>query len=341
MNLRAADEAAQRHPARTPDDPVQRCSAAPERTRIRIQVVGEDALGLAAIALILGNAGGGELRARTAADGCCQFDGLVAGNYHLCLPELDTDAWQVLGVDALSNEDARSAHIASWAPAAALTPGAPLVHRIVAGECISMIALRYGFFPATIWASGDNAALRAARTSLYVLTPGDLVAIPALRPQVISAAAGTRIVIRRRGVPERLRIRFLDYQDRPRAGLPYLLSVETASGTTVAMRSALTDADGFVDASIPPDAIVANIVFACGTLREAHRFELGRMEAANSLIGWQTRLANLGYHCGDGTTVDDTALQAAIADFQRERQLPVTGKMNSVTFDCLCTLALS
>ena len=47
----------------------------------------------------------------------------------------------------------------------------PKQHKVRQGECISSIAIRYGFAPDTIWQDGSNAALRSLREDKNVLHP--------------------------------------------------------------------------------------------------------------------------------------------------------------------------
>ncbi len=204
-----------------------------------------------------------------------------------------------------------------------------------------MLGYRHGLLPDTIWQHSANMALRDSRDSLYILAPGDQVTVPARRPHAIGTTAGSFITLQRVGVPERLRIRFLSYDDAPRSGLPYLLSVESESGAIIPVQSAVTDEGGFVDAGIPPDSVIAEIVLGYGDERETHRFELGKAAPISSVAGWQSRLENLGYLEGAASGVLDPATRGAIEEFQRARGLAVTGEMDDRTFSSLRSLALS
>lgn len=342
MNGHDADHAALRQSAvGVADISVQACPVAVPLCRLRVTVIGEDGRGVAGIAVALYDGCGGQLRGKTGDDGECRFDGIERGGYRLCLPELDTSAWQLLATAPLDQADQHCDSRAIWEPLLAVAADQPFVHRIVSGECVATIAARYGFFPAAIWEHADNASLRAERDSLYVLAPGDLVRVPVRTARVLPVEAGSRVTLKRLGVPERLRIRFLDGDDTPRAGLRYLLSVDTGSGTLTEVLTGVTDAAGFVDATIPPDATSAEIVFTDGAVREVHRFGLSRLEPANTRAGWVGRLRNLGYLVGAADMVSDAALELAIADFQRDRRLPVTGTMDGPTVEVLHALALS
>lgn len=339
MRLIAADDASLR--ASLAPDGVQPCPEAPQRRRIVVEVLGEDRCGVADIAVRLDNGAGAVLLAKTGPDGRCRFDGLDPGSYGLALPGLDRDAWQLVSTAALQGAAALSTGSAPWQPAAPAQLDAPFIHHIVEGECISMLAARYGFFPPTLWEHEANQGLRAIRDSLYVLVAGDAVTIPPRRPHAIEAAAGSHVVVKRKGVPERLRICFTNYKGRPRSGLPYLLSVATASGDAAPVVSATTDAHGCVDAFIPPDAVSADITFGYGAERELHRFSLGKLQPADCVSGWQGRLANLGFYRGECNGMPDALLHDAIAAFQDSRGLPVTGAMDAATQQALHDAARS
>ena len=51
----------------------------------------------------------------------------------------------------------------------------PVDHVVREGECIAVIAARYGFFPDTIWQDGANSDLRSKWSTGYMLVPGDVV----------------------------------------------------------------------------------------------------------------------------------------------------------------------
>ncbi|WP_377705329.1 peptidoglycan-binding protein [Pseudoduganella sp. UC29_71] len=339
MTLGDADQAAQRQQSRVPGAAVQPCPLV--RVRIRVRIIGEDAEGLDGIAAVLSSPDGHELRSRTGPDGVCLFDGLDPGIYQLGLPLLDQDAWQVLSLAQLAPQEARSDILADWKPAMPADLGAPVQHKIVDGECGSMLAYRHGLLPTTVWEHEANTALRDSRESLYILAAGDLLTVPARRPRMAEVAAGSDVTLRRLGVPERLRIRFLSFDDSPRAGLSYLLTVESESGAVVPVRSGLTDEDGFVDAGIPPDAVTAEIVLGYGNQRETHRFALGKAAPITTVQGWQTRLANLGYYTGDHSGVLNPGTKLAIAQFQRDRALPPSGEMDGPTAASLAAFSLS
>lgn len=186
------------------------------------------------------------------------------------------------------------------------------------GDCISSIAAAAGHVPATIWDHPENEKLRNARTDPNVLMPGDTVFVPPIRPKVVKVATGQRHRFRRVAVPEKFRLRLLDRDGAPRAGVPYRFTVD---GTTVA---AETDADGYLEEWIPPRAAHATIEID----GEEIELALGALDPVDCLAGVRARLVNLGY-LDSGDT--DAAVDAAVLAFQLREGLELTGTADDAT----------
>lgn len=194
------------------------------------------------------------------------------------------------------------------------------VYTVQEGDCLSSIAFQYGFFPDTIWNDSANRGLKELRKDPNTLYPGDEVTIPDLRVTEQSQPDGKRHRFRRRGVPEKFRLR-LDYAGCPRAHLEYTLDID---GRLI---HGETDQDGMLEIDIPPDAV-------SGVLRigdqEEYQFQFGTLPPASELEGLVRRLVNLGW-LDDDQTEDDEAIRQATADFQRHAGLPATGQPDNAT----------
>lgn len=343
MTLAASDQAAMAFdPATDLDEATQTCPSAPRYHRIAVEIVGEDGVGLAGIRLVLAKSSGEQIKGKSGATGRFVFKGLLADSYRLALPELDRDAWEVIEDLALPGGGPLPGGTeAAWKQAVPTAPPAAGKHEVLQGECIAKLGLQYGLLPLTIWNDPANATLRQQRDNPYILLPGDLVAIPAKRVNKHQVGIDRQLRIRRKGVPERLRIRFLNHDYTPRADYPYLLSIQNAAGTPLADIRARTDSDGMVEATIPPDAIAATISLGLGAEPEVHHFDLGYLNPVEDVAGWKARLNNLGYQCGDGDDAGDSATVSAIEGFQRDQGLPIDGSMNDSTSATLLKLSLS
>lgn len=193
------------------------------------------------------------------------------------------------------------------------------IHKVVAGECLSSIGFEQGFFPETLWNLPENNALRQQRQSPHILREGDEVYIPDLRIKQQTAAVNMRHRFKRRGVPEILRVRFLDSRNEPRKGLIYELKIGGLQ------RKGETDEGGWLNEWIPPDAMEATITLRDETgeipVEEKYEVRLGRLNPFKDKEGIRARLKNLGLNCGES----EEELAAAISSFQSRYDLEITG----------------
>ncbi len=195
----------------------------------------------------------------------------------------------------------------------------PVRHVVTQGECISRIAFEYGLFPETVWNHPDNSQLKQLRKNPYVLMPGDVVVIPDKRVKEVSKPTGQRHTFRRKGVPEKLVMKFTR-GDELRANEKYVLEID---GKRI---EGSTDGGGVVELDIVPNAKVGKITF----VEEGDEYELalGHLDPVTELSGIQGRLRNLGFYHGpvDGESTDE--LEEAIRLFQERNKLDPTGKVD-------------
>jgi len=292
-----------------------------QRYRIEVHVVGEDDQPLGDIAVVLRRESGDEWRKITDDSGLCAFTGLDNTAYQLSLIELDQDAWVELGQENLTNPTSREVP-ENWQMPSGEAPTKAFIHTIIQGECVSKIADRYGFFPQTIWHYPDNAELRKLRhDNLYILNPGDKVVVPARREKSVVGWAGKKMVGRRKGVPESLRIRFLRHDERPMTGVPYLASVKTHSGDVVPAKEGNIDESGFVELAIAPSVNYAQVLLMQKSYIESNSFRLGYVDPIDTLSGVMARLYNLGF----GGGMSDEQHDSIIKSFQISEGLDPTG----------------
>src|SRR5690606_9229128 len=97
-----------------------------------------------------------------------------------------------------------------------------------------------------------------------------------------------RHVFRRVGIPAKLRLR-LAINDRPRANLPYRMTLDAAEGEL----TGVTDAEGVLELFIPASARVATLWIDDDPTPV--RLAVGHMDPAEEWSGVGKRLANLGY----------------------------------------------
>ncbi len=195
----------------------------------------------------------------------------------------------------------------------------PARHVVKQGECISRIAFEYGFFPETVWNHPDNKDLKELRKNPYVLMPGDVVVIPDKRVKEVVKQMGQRHTFRRKGVPEKLVMKFTRGDDL-RANEKYVLEID---GRRI---EGSTDGGGVVELDIVPNAKNGKITF----VEEGDEYELalGHLDPVTELSGVQGRLRNLGFYHGpvDGEMTEE--LEEAIRIYQERNKLEPTGKVD-------------
>lgn len=196
------------------------------------------------------------------------------------------------------------------------------------GDCIESIAQRHGHFWETIWNDPNNQEVKDARKSPNVLRPDDRLFIPELRINQVDGATEQRHRFKRKGVPSKLRVRVMQL-GKPRANVPYRLVLD---GTP---HEGETDADGWVEAPIPPDAQRGELTVGKDQLdKQVFQLELGQMDPVTEIAGLQKRLKNLGYACEMTGNLDDQT-RSAIGAFQKSVDLEDTGEPDQQTRDKL------
>jgi hypothetical protein len=203
---------------------------------------------------------------------------------------------------------------------------------------MSSIAYENGFFWKTLWNLPDNTALKAQRKNPNVLMTGDIVHIPDLTVRQEPGATQMTHKFMLKGVPEKLHMRLLDYNQKPRPNLDYVIVIDGNA------QRGKTDANGRIQQSIPPNATSGKLTFAAPTPLDLNGkplpgkpknmvliLQLGNLNPITEVSGLKARLANLGLYQG---TIDenlDSATQSAISAFQTQQSLPVTGLADSAT----------
>jgi len=184
------------------------------------------------------------------------------------------------------------------------------------GDCVTNIAERYGFLWTTVWNHANNSQLRQLRKDPNVLYPGDQLFVPDLELKEVDRPTDQRHTFVKKGVPAKLKIRLLD-QDQPRAGVPYQLEIDGA------LKSGVTDSDGFVEQPLPPGAQRGKLTVGEGSTKDVYQVQFGSLDPFDTDTGVRGRLISLGFG------VDD--IKEAIKAFQQKEGLPVTGEADAAT----------
>jgi N-acetylmuramoyl-L-alanine amidase len=201
-------------------------------------------------------------------------------------------------------------------------------YKVKQGDCLSSIAYAHGFFWRTLWQLDDNSDLRDERGSPNILYPGDTVVIPPLRMRDEDCSTDARHRFRFKGVPAKLNLRFLE-DGEPLAGEPYQLRID---GAVVDAPPNLDD-DGRLSVVIPPNARLVEYRFSDS--EEWIAVDLGTLDPASKVSGIQARLNNLGYEAGGVDGIAGPRTAAALARFQEDQGIDITGDLDDDTRDHL------
>ena len=201
------------------------------------------------------------------------------------------------------------------------------IHVVQQGECLSKIAARYGFGDyRVLYDHPDNAELKKKRVNPNVLEPGDRIVIPDKDLKVEEGlATGKLHRFRVRRPRKELRLKLEGHDGKPLAGAAYVLDVggERHEGTT--------DGDGKLEQKVPVSETTGTLTIA-GRVLHLRLGHLNPLDAADGGIsGAQGRLSNLGYNPGPADGVLGRRTRTALALFQHDEKLDVTGKLDDTT----------
>ena len=207
----------------------------------------------------------------------------------------------------------------------------PQRHTVQPGECLTLIARRYGFKSyRALYDHPDNAALKKRRPNPNVLHPGDIVVIPDSADKEVEVPT-TRVHEFRVKLPRKvLRLALVDHDGAPLTDEPYRLTIGHAT------HEGRTDPEGKLAAPVEIGETTATLQIAGRTLP----LRLGHLNPVkdatdDGVSGAQARLINLGYQPGpvDGRLGPRT--RSALSLFQADADLPIHGELDDTTRDAL------
>ncbi len=196
-----------------------------------------------------------------------------------------------------------------------------LNYTVKQGDCISSIAYEHGFFPDTLWNHAQNKQLKERRKDPNVLMPGDIVFVPDKRVKEVGKPTDEVHKFRVKNTPKRIQIQ-LKYIDSPLENTAYTL---TFDGSEI---DGVTDSQGWIKQSLPPNAKKAQISLGDGTTFDLH---LGSLDPIEEMSGIQGRLRTLGFYDGPLSGKLDEDTTSAIKRFQAYGDLDVSGEVDEET----------
>jgi hypothetical protein len=201
-------------------------------------------------------------------------------------------------------------------------------HNVKHGDCISSIALQNGLFPGTLWNHPDNANLKSLRKNPNILNTGDVVVVPDPEPKQLQGATDARHRFVRKGVPEMLHLQIEDEEGEPVDGAEYTIDLD---GRII---EGVTDADGWINEPIPPDANGGTLEVMVENELHEHELQLGYLDPIEEMTGVQARLQNLGYECAVNGDLDEPTKEA-LKMFQLTHGLESSGEPDDATRNAL------
>jgi N-acetylmuramoyl-L-alanine amidase len=194
------------------------------------------------------------------------------------------------------------------------------------GECFATIAMEHGLTTKTLYEHPDNAELRKIRPNRNVLYPGDSVAVPERRTKDASVETGAKHRFRLALPKRELRLILRDHAGKAIAGEPYVLETESER------IEGQTTGAGEIKQAVAGGAQKATL-----TIRgRAFALDYGyinplRDTADEGMSGARERLRNLGYVVGDESDPLGPCTRTALALFQSDAELEVTGELDDAT----------
>ena len=204
-------------------------------------------------------------------------------------------------------------------------------YEVQQGDCVASIALETGHFWEKLWNLSENKEVKDARQDPNALLPGDRIHVPEIEEGTESGATEERHRFRRKGVPSKLRVRCMRF-DEPLADRPYRLDIDGELFTGE------TDGEGMVEHPVPPNAKKGFLIVTKEDEEYRYEFDLGTLDPIDTTTGIKARLANLGFDPGPIDKDDTETYRAALRRFQEEHELEVTGDPDEATRDKLADL---
>ncbi len=188
-------------------------------------------------------------------------------------------------------------------------------HEVAQGETTVQIALEAGHYWSTVWQHSNNAQLRQLRKHHNVLLPGDVLFVPAIRLREVSKATDKTHKFVRKGVPEKFNLQFLDYDNKPLANAPYVLTLDGTNS------NGNLDGDGWLRVFVRPDIRSGRIEVGEHGSLAACDLNFGHLDPLSTMTGVQARLRNLGLYDGPIDGQSNELLQEAVRAFRLAEEM--------------------
>jgi hypothetical protein len=199
----------------------------------------------------------------------------------------------------------------------------PVVVR--SGDCVASIAARHGRGVDEVWEDPENAELRDARGTPFILSPGDIVRVQARPPARCPVQEGGSNRYRAEVPRVHVRIRLVGPPQESRGAPSALSDVPYALVAGALRREGRTGSDGAVDEVLPAYVRAAELVVWPGEARETRSaLQIGALNPKEEASGVRQRLENLGFS-------RLLPREEQIRAFQSYMGLPASGALDGAT----------
>jgi len=202
-------------------------------------------------------------------------------------------------------------------------------YTVVRGDCLSLIAQRFGFADyRTIYNHPENAEFKQLRPDPNLIYPGDILSIPDRDPAGKPAGTEKKHVYRKKGEKVNFRAVIKDDEDTPFGDKKYelVLGKKVLEGNT--------DGTGFLQQEIPASAAEGQLkVFIEEDNLKVATWDvaLGHLDPHDTDEGAKGRLKNLNFYFGEvDDNIDDKTTQA-IKEFQKKKGMTDSGTLDDAT----------
>lgn len=197
-------------------------------------------------------------------------------------------------------------------------------HVVKQGDYLTKLAFVHGFDAFEAWSHEKNREIKAARQSMDMLAPGDIVHLPLTPKEGLPFTAGTVNKYRGKVPTVEVSLVFANVDGEPMSDEPLVVQ-----GGRTANGSDRTDATGKVTLVVPVTTREVTIAFT--RRNESHIVRIGDLDPATEDSGVRQRLAHLGLLSEEVTADPDARLAEAIRLFQVQKRLPETGTLDAET----------
>lgn len=184
------------------------------------------------------------------------------------------------------------------------------------GDSITKLAYEKGLFWETVWNHPENKTLKDTRDDPNILLKGDRVFIPEKRVDDVPCASEKKHSFKRKGIPERIRLQFLDERGQPMADQAYVLTIDD-----VRIEGHLDD-KGWLVAPILPTARKGMVEVGENGQLAPYYLNIGNLDPVSTDPGVMQRLRNLGY-LEESNSCDKItpAVEKAVMRFRADHEL--------------------